>query len=519
MSFTSVPFLILVAAGLLLYRLVPQKLRWCVLLAVSCVFYLSGGLSRLWYLLFTGLSTYGAGLLLGRLNARRKSLPPEQKKTGGAKIKNQKRLVVLAAVLLNFGLLYGVKYWDFTAGAINQAAGTALPQLNLVLPLGLSFYMFQSVGYVIDCFRDKYPPQRNILKYLLFVSFFPQMVQGPISRYDQLAPQLTAGKTITADDLKYGIQLAMWGYLKKLVVADRASVVVSAVFSTPEEYGGAAIAFGVLFYCIQLYFDFSGGIDITRGVAEMFGIHVVENFRRPIFATSLTDYWRRWHITLGAWMRDYVFYPMSLSKPLGKLGKLTRRKIGGKLGKIIPTSIATFTVYFIIGIWHGANFRYVFFGFWNGALITGAFLLDGVFVKMKNRLGITGKEGWYHGFQMLRTMVLVFIGRYVSRAPRLLTAFSMLWTTVSRPQLSQLRDGILLKLGLGGRELAVVAVGVLVLLAVEGAQEKGVAIRKAMERQNLLIQWLGILVPLLVLLVFGILRDSTISAEFIYKQF
>lgn len=210
---------------------------------------------------------------------------------------------------------------------------------------------------------------------------------------------------------------------------------------------------------------------------------------------------------------------MSLSKPLGKLGKLTRRKIGGKLGKIIPTSIATFTVYFIIGIWHGANFRYVFFGFWNGALITGAFLLDGTFVKMKNRLGITGKEGWYHGFQMLRTMVLVFIGRYVSRAPRLLTAFSMLWTTVSRPQLSQLRDGILLKLGLGGRELAVVAVGVLVLLAVEGAQEKGVAIRKAMERQNLLIQWLGILVPLLVLLVFGILRDSTISAEFIYKQF
>ena len=160
-----------------------------------------------------------------------------------------------------------------------------------------------------------------------------------------------------------------------MVIADRAAVLVNTVLDDPWSYSGSILAVGVLFYCIQLYGDFSGGIDITRGVARLFGIDLAENFRRPLFSTSLTDFWRRWHITLGAWMRDYLFYPLSLSKPFGKLGKFTRKHLKGKLGKILPTSLATFLVYFVIGIWHGANWRYVAFGFWNGGIITLSLLL------------------------------------------------------------------------------------------------------------------------------------------------
>lgn len=257
------------------------------------------------------------------------------------------------------------------------------------MPLGLSYFIFQSVGYVIDVYRGKLPAQKNPLKYGLFVSFFPQMVQGPISRYDQLAPQLLAERSLDWRDLKFGIQLCLWGYFKKLVIADRAAVLVNAVITENCPYGGAVIASGILFYCIQLYCDFSGGIDITRGVARMFGIDMAENFRRPIFAMSLTEYWRLRHITLGAWMRDYVFYPLSLSKAFGRLSRWARTHIRGTGGKIFATSLATFIVYLIIGIWHGANFRYIAFGLWNGVLITASLLLERTFLRWKSALHTT----------------------------------------------------------------------------------------------------------------------------------
>lgn len=521
MAFTSMEFLGLTAGSLLVYYLVPGRFQWAVLLLASFGFYLAGGPGAMAYLLFTLLTTYFAGLALGRLAQKRRALSKEEKPGVEPKIKGWKKAVAAGAIAANFGLLYFVKYWDFTAQALTAGLGGrfAFPRLELVLPLGLSFYMFQSVGYVIDCYREKYPPQRHLGKYALFVSFFPQMVQGPISRFDQLGPQLGEPHPFDPDKVKYGIQLAMWGYLKKLVVADRAAVAVNTVFNAPEKYGGALTAFAVALYCVQLYCDFSGGIDITRGVAEMFGIRLAENFQRPIFAVSLTDYWRRWHITLGSWMRDYVFYSLSLSRPFGRLGKLTRKKIGGKLGKIIPTSLATFLVYFIIGIWHGANFRYIAFGLWNGVLITAALLLNNQFYSLRTRLGIPEDSKWFHVFRILRTTGLVFIGRYITRAPRLTVALSMLKKTFLHPCLYQVKGLEFLNLGLGPGDLAVVAVGALVLFFVELYQERGGKVRGTLEQRNGFVQWLGILVPLAVLLVFGILRDPAISSEFIYKQF
>lgn len=213
-------------------------------------------------------------------------------------------------------------------------------------------------------------------------------------------------------------------------------------------YGGAVIALGILFYCIQLYCDFSGGIDITRGVARMFGIDMTLNFRRPLFSTSLTDYWRRWHITLGAWMRDYVFYPLAFSKPFGKLGKWARKHFKGMMGKICATSTATFIVYLIIGIWHGANFRYIAFGLWNGILITASLLMERRFLSWKEKLHINDKSTGWRIFMTVRTFGLVFIGRYFTRAPRLKTVFTLLGTTVLHPHFSEFTS-VVPTLGLG----------------------------------------------------------------------
>jgi D-alanyl-lipoteichoic acid acyltransferase DltB (MBOAT superfamily) len=521
MTFFSASFVILLAAALVLYYLFPRQYRWLVLLLASAAFYLWSDVTVAGYLLFTILTSYVSGRLLGRLAQQRKSLPADQAKAGTARIKRKKRAVVAVDLVLCFGLLFAVKYWSSVAQGVSGATNglVSLPVFDLVMPLGLSFYIFQSAGYVIDCYREKHAPETNVLKFALFVSFFPQLVQGPISRFHELEPQLIEPHDFDADQLKYGIQRVLWGYLKKLVLADRAAVVVNAILGDLGSYGGAMYAFAILFYCVQLYCDFSGGIDITIGVAEMFGVTLTENFRQPFFATSLADYWRRWHITLGSWMRDYLFYPLSLSKPLNRVGRFARKHIKGKLGKIVQTAMATFVVYLVIGIWHGANLRYVFFGLWNGTLITASLLLAEPYRKVKTRLHIQEERRWYHWFQMGRTMFLVFLGRYITCAPRLLTALHMLKRTFFSPAVYQLTDGSIWDLGLAKFDYAVVALGMLVLLLVEWRQEQGVDIRKRLEEKSPVVQWLCILIPLAVLFFLGIFRDSAIQAEFIYQQY
>lgn len=520
MAFTSVAFPCLVLLAVLAYYAAPKKVRWYVLLAASVAFYVIGGGLTFLYVLFTAATVYGAALLLGSINEKRKALPKEERKSFDEQRKGRRRLTVLGVCLLNFGLLYFLKYWNFTVELLSPLFGLGRkPAISLLMPLGVSFFMFQSVGYVVDVYRDKYPPQRNFLKLLLFVSFFPQMVQGPISRYDRLGGQLYEGKELDYSNIRRGIERMLWGYFKKLVIADRAAVAVNAILSKPWDYTGSVMAFGVFLYCIQLYCDFSGGIEITRGVARLFGIEMEENFKRPIFARSLTEFWRRWHITLGGWMRDYLFYPMALSAPLTKLGKFTRKKIGGKLGKIIPTSLATFIIYLVIGIWHGANFRYIVYGFWNGAIITASLLLAARFEEIKKTLRINDEAPWFRAFQIVRTCLIVFIGRYMTRAPRLLTAFWMMKETVVHPGFKSLFDGTLMGLGLAGGDYILIAAGTVVMLAAEWYAEKKGDPFEAIGKKNAFFQWVVLFISLLALLLFGILRGEGISSEFIYKQF
>lgn len=520
MSFVSYAFVGFVAAVVILYYAVPKKFQWMLLLAASYAFYLAGGAKTVVYLLITTVSAYLAGILLYSLNGKLAALKKDGA-DGTGKIKRQKKAVVAALAALNFGMLYALKYLSFTLNAL----GGIFPSFDvhipdIVLPLGMSFFIFQSVGYVVDVYRGKYAAERNIAKFALFTSFFPQMVQGPISRFDNLGVQLTAPHKFEAENVRGGIQLVMWGYFKKMVIADRAAVVVASFFAASDKWGGAVTAFAVVMYCINLYCDFSGGIDITRGIAEMLGIRLEENFKRPIFARSLTEYWRRWHITLGGWMRDYVFYPISLSKPFSRLGKWARNKIGGKAGKILATSAATFIVYLIIGIWHGANFRFIFFGLWNGTIITSSLLLSGVFYKIKEKLHINDESVWWKMFSTVRTCFIVFLGRYITRAPRLLTAFALIARTFNPAQIrfGELFDGVF-SLGLTVNDYIIVALSLVTLLVVEAYQEYRGSVREALAKKNALLQWAAIFIPLLVILLFGVMRGDYIASEFIYKQY
>lgn len=510
MAFTSAVFLAFLAICVFAYYITPKNVRWIALLVFSYAFYLWGGVGVLGYILFTTLTTYVSGILIDSIK------PQDDTKQARQIAKSRKKLWASVALILNFGLLYVVKYWNFTLDVLHVQEG--LLRFNILMPLGISFYIFQSMGYVIDLVRGKYPAQRNVFKFALFVSFFPQLTQGPISRYDQLSGQLYDGNSLCGDNLKEGIKLIVWGYIKKLVIADRAAVAVCAIIDSYTGYRGSVILFGVILYCIQLYCDFSGGIDIARGSARLFGIDMAQNFKRPIFATSLTDFWRRWHITLGSWLKDYLFYPITLSRPFIALGRFIRKHIKGKAGKILPTSLATFIIYFVIGIWHGASWKYIAFGFWNGTLITLALLFEPMFVKSKDKLSIRNDALWYKVICIIRTTIIIVLGRYITRAAGLSEAVDMFARTVGDFGFASLTDGTLLSFGLTMYDYMVILFGTLIVFAFELCEECGVRLSQNAER-NSFATFVLIFFATIILLYFGIFRGNYISSEFIYKQF
>ena len=358
-SLQFVAFLCLsLAAYFALGRIAPRY-QWTVLLAASLGFYVCTGWHNLFFILLTAGSSWAVGMAFGKLEerskaARKAASDRAEKKEIKARFNHYKWLVLLAALVLNFGVLSYIKYWNVLLDGLGM--GESFLASSLLLPLGLSFYTFQSMGYLIDAYNGKVQPERNPLKYLLFVSWFPQLIQGPINRFDQLAEQLCAPRHFDAAGAKRALLLIGFGMLKKFVVADMLVKTIAACLDqvTPGT-PGSIIVFGILLYSAQQYGDFSGGIDMVRGVSQLFGVRMAENFRQPYFSVSLGDFWRRWHITLGAWMRDYVFYPFALTDAMRRLGKWAGAHLGEHWGRTLPASVANILVFFLVGLWHGAG--------------------------------------------------------------------------------------------------------------------------------------------------------------------
>ena len=496
----------------------PLRLRWVLLLVFSYGYYALCGARALPFLLLTTASTWAGALAIGRiaerskadLRAKKAELDAAGKKALKAAARRRQRAVLVAVLLLNFGVLALLKY----VPPLLSAAGRS--PLGLLLPLGISFYTFQSTGYLIDVYSGKTAPERNPARYALFVSFFPQLIQGPIGRYDQLAGQLTEPHRFDWANIHRGLLLMLWGFFKKKVIADRALPLVSEVFGSQDAYGGAVIVVGVLFYSLQQYCDFSGGIDLVTGAAELMGIHLAPNFRRPYFAVSLGDFWRRWHISLGAWMRDYVFYPFALTKPMTRLSRAAKGVLGADVARALPAALGNILVFLLVGVWHGASMNYVLWGLYNGVILAASALLEPAYKHANERLGRLTRTRGFHVLRVLRTFLIVNIGWYFDRCARASDAFAMLGRTVSAPRLSQLTDGTLLSLGLKAGDYRILAVSTAILFAVSLLQERGVSIRTSVLRLP---------TPVRVLLLYGFMYfvlaafAGAESAGFMYAIF
>ena len=539
-TYTSLNFLFFVLVTMLVYFLFPaKKYKWTVLLAASLFFYAVAGYRFAYFILFTTLSTYLIALWIDRISKNSKTLlkskksewDKNQKKAYKNRIKIQKRLVMTLALVLNFGILAFLKYFNFFAGSLNDILGSfgmdfSAPTLNLFLPLGISFYTFQSMGYIVDVYREKTPPQKNPAKLLLFVSFFPQIVQGPISIYDQLAHQLFEPHDFDFTRMKHGMELILWGFCKKIIIADRAAIAIQAVTADYGAYNGTTLTFIVLLYALQLYADFSGGIDISRGVAQIFGIDMIDNFKRPYFSKSINEYWRRWHISLGGWLKNYLFYPVAMSNVFINAGKKMKNTRFGKtaagahVAKVLPTSVASLIVFLVVGVWHGADWKYVAFGVWNGVIIMVSILLQPLFDGAVDKLRISRKNPFFVGFQIFRTLLVVLVGYVFDVAPSFGEGMRTLSLFFTGQDFSKGMEEIG-KLGLTVPDYIIILAGAVIILIASIIQERHLDtdIRTMLDRKPFMLRFVLLYLGIMTVVIFGIYGSGYNAADFVYMQF
>lgn len=533
MALNSLSFMLFVAAVVAVYYLVPKKYQWIVLLVASYGFYLSSGIKQVIFLIGTTLFTYLSGRWMQKhrdafqkeLDALGPDATREQKLNMKKAVGKRIHRIQVATALANLGVLALIKLADdlipVFGGMFKWDTANALE--NIIVPLGLSYYTFNSIGYLIDVGRGKLTAEKNIAKFALFTSFFPSIVQGPLFRYGEVGTQLKASHDFDYDNLKYGAQLVLWGLFKKLVIADRVAAIARTVFAPGfDDYSGSQIFFGVLAYSFQIYGDFSGGTDITRGVAQMLGIDLPVNFERPFFANSMGDFWRRWHMSLGAWMREFVFYPVMLSKPVTKVSKMMRKRYGGHIGKIVPSVAAPLVVFFLIGIWHDVTPQYVTNGLYNAILISASVAFAPVFKKITEKLHINTETFSFRLFQIARTFVLLCISRIIVKAPSLGDAFKMIkamFTDFDFAFLLGLDGGKIFTYGVDAKGMAVLFFSIMVLLVVGILQENGMKIRETLAKQNILFRWLMVLALICAILVFGMYGPGYDASAFIYGRF
>ncbi len=531
MSFISLGFLVFLVISIIVYYLIPKKYQWIWLLMISYFFYLCSGIKTVFFIIFTTITTFLGGIALSNIHIKRNEyfskhkseMSSDEKKEYKKFTKKKKRCTLILILIANFGVWAVLKYTGFAIDNLNVILKeflhleSTINRIDFILPMGISFYTFQAMGYIIDVYQGKYEADKNVLKFALFVSFFPQILQGPIGRYNKLAHQFFEKHSFDWVRIQHGAQLIAWGFFKKMVLADRAATVADSAFRYVHLYSGIPMLYGVLMYAVQVYADFAGAMDIVVGAAELFGIKLEANFRQPMFAVSISDFWHRWHITLGTWMKDYIFYPFSLSKMMNKFGKFARKLFGNTVGRILPICIANLLIFFIVGVWHGPEWKYIAYGMYNGLLISLTNLLEPLYPKMFQLTHINPNTKVWKCIKIFRTFLLFYISLYFERAVSVEAAFIMMRNSITGFTFSALSDGSLESLGLGVKGALILFVGCGAWFIVSVLKEKGINVREAIDRKPLIIRWAIYIALVLAIPCLG--KISETQGGFMYAQF
>ena len=522
MLFTSYSFIGFILLLVPVYYLVPKKRQWFLLLLASCFFYCTFDPVYLIYVLITAVTVWGCAMMMSRdqriekeyLKEKKEDLSKEVQKAYKAQHKRIRTAWMILGIVINLGILILVKYYSFFAGIFTgQQQGIR----GLAVPLGISFYTLQALGYLTDVKRGTVEAERNPLKMLLFISFFPQVIQGPISRFKDLSETLFSEHEFDWKEFSFGFQRVLWGFFKKLIIADRIAPVVNTIVSDVSKYRGAYITAVLVLYSLELYADFTGGIDVTIGVSQMLGVKVTENFEQPYFSTSLKEYWRKWHITMSQWFREFVFYPVSTSKPIQGISKLIRKKFGNK-GKKIPVYLSSFIVWLLTGLWHGASWTFIVWGLLNWFILMVSEELEPVFAKFREKYPFT-KTVWYRIIIWIRTFILICILNLFDCYATVGEVFSALWSVLATANMRVWFNGEMGKLGMAGLDYFIILLGAAVMFAVSWLQTKKGSVREFVAAKSYPVRfafWFIVFITVLLVGAYGIGYDAS---QFIYNRF
>lgn len=528
-SYFAVIFLVaFLPICIIVYSIIPQKTKKYFLLFASMVFFWLVSGQLIVYLILTIMSVHYFGIWLDRIQGKRnaavKAAPKEERKALKKVFLHQSRLVLLFAAVIHIGVLLVIKYSPFFTTNVNNLFALLNVPLQLdipsyIMPIGISFFTLQAISYLFDVYRGLIKTDDNIFRLALFMSFFPQIVEGPICRYGQTADQLWNVKQIEFENLKLGAQRILFGLMKKLVIADRLNPLIKEVFSNYSNYQGGIIAIAAVCYTIQLYMDFSGTMDAVMGIAQIFGVTMPENFQRPFFSKSISEFWQRWHITLGTWFKDYIFYPVTMSKPMKNLTSSARKKLGNHFGPLLAGSVALFCVWFCNGLWHGSAWNYIFFGMYHFALILAGNIISPAVTATNKKLHINADCFAYRTMQMVRTTILVIIGELFFRAEGLKDGLAMFGKMVTDFSFSTLDSTLMDKLKIDVQDIIIVAVALVIIFVISVLNEKGINIRLSLKKKNIVIRW-GLLYALIMFIViFGAYGKGYVPVDPIYANF
>lgn len=525
--FDRLYLLVFLPLVLIIYSIFKPKYRKYVLLIASYVLFYSISKKLIIYIILSTLSIHHFGIWLENIEKSKNKVleecSKEERKVIKEKCQKDKRRILLFGVILHIGILLILKYSPFFTTNINYLFHFSNINYKLcvpkfILPIGISFYTLEAVSYIVDVYRGKINPETSVIKLALFLSFFPYLIEGPIVKYDEVT-DLYEGKKLNYKNVTFGAQRIVYGVMKKIVIADRLNLLIKMVFSNYFEFSGSVVFLAAICYTIQLYMEFSGTMDVALGSAEMFGITLPENFKAPFFSKTISEFWQRWHITLGRWFKDYIYYPLSLSKPLKKIMNFGRKYLGNYYGPLLAGTIALLAVWFSNGLWHGADWKYIFFGIYHFTLI----LLNNLFEPLKRnicaKLKINRQSKIYKLWQIIIVFNLVVIGEMFFRADTLADGFKMLGLIFTNFKLLNIIDGTFLTLGLDLCDFVITIITLIIVFVVSLMREKDISIREKISEKPLIVRWIIYYVFIMFILIFGAYGANYVPIGPIYAEF
>ena len=527
---------------LLLFSICPKRSRRYVLASASWLYFFLCSRYLIVYLLGTTVWTYLMGIWIGKLGDGL----PESASAASRKPYRKQAMAHQAVMLLANGVLFGVlfylKYTGFFVRQLNKlvvhAGGAAIIAPRLLVPIGISFYTLEAVGYLLEVYWRRIPADRDFIRIALFLGFFPQTMEGPIARYGDTAMQFSSlpekaeitrcgmpgiqaqsGVPRTLEEMTASAMRICWGMFKKLVVADRLNIIVATLFGEYEKQNGVLIIVAAVCYTVQLYMEFSGMMDVVIGSARLFGIRLPENFRQPFFSQTASEFWRRWHISLGAWLKDYLFYPVAASTTAKKLGKRLRKMSGRYVAKLAVSALALTPVWLFNGLWHGAEWNYIFYGIYYLVLLVLELALEPVKAGFYRRTGIRQNGRGATLLRILRTWVIIFTGEMFFRAPGLRAGFCMFRSLFHGFGISRLWDGTLLTFGLGMADWTAIIGGTAVVFLYDLLRERGFCIRDWVFARKLPVRWALYNALIFAVIIFGAYGTGYQAVDLIYAGF